>query len=260
MSITFHEDGSFQADPGTSIPAGWVQRDGRYVPTWPACCYRCLSYGDHNNQPWVAVHCLLLHLTGTIQDCLACDQAETHEIETIPQVDANGKEIGTLRINKRPDRSIPADDKGNPIGGVVWTPAPLPWPATFTVAAPVPATVEPRPDLQAIANTLPPADPKPEQTFRRPVFEPDGSIIYPRADDDWEPPANINGYVRDPESGWRFLPLWPRCTLRMQSAFLKANCGCIDIKMTCNNPQAPTFGQPVPHTTCQTCLVRSKPQ
>jgi hypothetical protein len=259
MSITFNDDGSFQADPDTPIPAGWVQRDGRYVPTWPPCGYRCLSYGSHNDRPWVAVHCLLLHLTGTIQDCLACNQAETLELVTVPQVDADGKEIGTLRVNKQPDRSVPVDDKGKPIGGVVWTPTPLPWPATFPVATPTPPPVEPRPDLQAIANTLPPAEPAKEQTFRRPVFEADGSIIYPHADNDWEPPANINGYARDPNNAWRFLPLWPICTLRVQSAFLKANCGCIDLIMRCNNPQSPMFGQRLPHTTCETCPVKSKP-
>ena len=108
--------------------------------------------------------------------------------------------------------------------------------------------VEPRPDLQAIALTLPPPDPQAdkERTFRRPVFNADGSIVYPQDDKDWEPPQNINGYVRDPDNQWRFLPLWLPCTLRMQTAFLKANCGCIDIIMRCNNPQATTFGQRLP--------------
>jgi hypothetical protein len=113
--------------------------------------------------------------------------------------------------------------------------------------------------LQAIANTLPPADPKPEQTFRRPMFEPDGAIVYPKGPDDWELPANINGYVRDPENEWRFLPLWLPCALRVQTAFLKTNCGCIDLIMRCNNPQSPAFGQRLPYTTCETCPVRSKP-
>ena len=105
---------------------------------------------------------------------------------------------------------------------------------------------------------MPSCPPKPERTFRRPVFEPDGAIVYPKAADDWEPPQNINGYVRDPDNPWRFTPLWVPCKLRVQTAFLKALCGCIDLIMRCNNPQSPMFGQRLPHTTCQTCPVRSK--
>ena len=44
--------------------------------------------------------------------------------------------------------------------------------------------------------------------FARPLFEPDGAITYPKREEDWEPPKNINGYVRDPNNAWRFLPLW----------------------------------------------------
>jgi hypothetical protein len=260
--ITFADDGSFQADPGTPIPAGWVKRGDRYVPTWPVCRYRCLSYGASGNLPWCAIHCRLRKLTGTIQDCLACEQAEADETEDIPQVDESGKQIGTVRVSKRPDRAIPTDDKGNPIGGVLWTPEPPvippPVPPPAAPIIPLPPAV-PRPDLQAISLTLPPADPKPEQTFRRPVFESDGSIVYPKEDGDWEPPQNINGYARDPENKWRFLPLWLPCQLRIQSAFLKANCGCIDIIMRCNNPQATTFGQRLSAAACENCPVRSKP-
>jgi hypothetical protein len=261
--ITFADDGSFQADPGTLIPTGWVRQGNRYVPTWPICRYRCLSHGASGRLPWCAIHCRLRKLTGTIETCLACDQAEVDETEDIPQVDENGKQIGVLKVSKRPDRSIPTDDKGNPVGGVIWIPdppvIPPPPPEPEPEPAPAPAPIAaPRPDLAAIANTLPPTDPKPEQTFRRPIFNADGSIEYPKADDDWEPPANINGYIRDPQNEWRFLPLWPICTLRVQSAFLKANCGCIDLTMRCNNPQAPSFGMPVMSTVCTDCKVRSQ--
>ena len=114
----------------------------------------------------------------------------------------------------------------------------------------------PRPDLQAIQNTLPAVEPDPDRTFKPPIFGADGSIEYPKAEKDWEPPRNINGYVRDPNNKWKFLPLWVPCALRHQMAFLKANCGCIDVVMHCNNPQAPEFAQRLAHDTCAKCPVR----
>ena len=109
---------------------------------------------------------------------------------------------------------------------------------------------------KAIELTLPPPDQE-QRTFPRPIFEPDGAISYPVGDNDWEPPRDISGYVRDPNNPWRFLPLWLPCGLRLPKAFLKAACGCIDISMQCNHPEAATFGQPVPYTACKTCQHRS---
>ena len=114
---------------------------------------------------------------------------------------------------------------------------------------------QPRPDLAAIQLTLPAPDAK-ERTFARPIFEPDGAITYPKREGDWELPQNINGYMRDPNNPWRFLPLWLPCTLRYQMAFLKANCGCIDIIMRCNNPQAPAYGHRLDDDACKQCPHR----
>lgn len=114
---------------------------------------------------------------------------------------------------------------------------------------------QPRPDLAAIQLTLPAPDEK-ERTFARPIFEPDGAITYPKREGDWELPQNINGYMRDPNNPWRFLPLWLPCTLRYQLAFLKANCGCIDIIMRCNNPQAPAYSHRLDDTACKECPHR----
>ena len=118
----------------------------------------------------------------------------------------------------------------------------------------------PRPDLAAIALTLPAVNPEKaaERTFKPPTFHPDGSIEYPRDKKDWEPPRDINGYVRDPGNKWLFHPLWVPCQLRHQTAFMKANCGCIDVIMRCNNPQAPEFGQRLPHEACAKCPVRKQ--
>jgi hypothetical protein len=97
-----------------------------------------------------------------------------------------------------------------------------------------------------------------ERTFKPPIFHDDGSIEYPKAEKDWEPPRDINGYVRDPNNKWLFHPLWTVCGLRYQMAFLKANCGCIDVIMRCNNPQSPEFGARLAHETCAKCPVRIK--
>jgi hypothetical protein len=106
---------------------------------------------------------------------------------------------------------------------------------------------------------LPAADPVKdnERTFRRPIFHADGSIEYPKQEGDWEPPQNITGYVRDPDNKWLFHPEWNQCSLRAQSAFLKANCGCIDVIMRCNNPKAETFYQRLSADICAKCPVRA---
>jgi hypothetical protein len=128
------------------------------------------------------------------------------------------------------------------------------------VPTPTAPPSEPRPDLAAIALTLPAPNPEKdaERTFQRPIFHADGRIEYPRRDKDWEPPQNINGYVRDPDNKWVFHPLWVPCAFRHQTAFLKANCGCIDVICRCNSPQSPMFAQRLAHETCANCPVRKK--
>ena len=117
---------------------------------------------------------------------------------------------------------------------------------------------EPRPDLKAIALTLPVESPEKiaDRTFKPPIFHDDGSIEYPKGEKDWEPPKDINGYARDPDNKWLFHPQWPVCSLRYMAAFLKANCGCIDIIARCNNPKASMFGQRIGPETCIKCPVR----
>ena len=126
------------------------------------------------------------------------------------------------------------------------------------VLAPVPLPPAPRPDLKAIALTLPVESPEKvaDRTFKTPIFHDDGSIEYPKGEKDWEPPQNINGYVRDEQNKWLFHPLWVPCQLRHQMAFMKANCGCIDVIMRCTNPQAPEFGQRLSHEVCAKCPFR----
>ena len=85
-----------------------------------------------------------------------------------------------------------------------------------------------------------------ERTFHRPIFEPNGAITYPKTQGDWEPPQDISGYVRDPDNKWRFLPLWLPCGLRSQMAFLKPNCGCIDIINAWQQPTGTRVGNDCP--------------
>ena len=109
-----------------------------------------------------------------------------------------------------------------------------------------------RPDLVAIEASLPPYK---EGRDRKLRFEPDGAIVYEK--DGWELPREIDGYQRDPNNAWRFIPLWPICALRHQTAVRFANCGCINVVMRCNNPQCDLFVQRVGHTQCETCPNRS---
>jgi hypothetical protein len=133
-----------------------------------------------------------------------------------------------------------------------------PPPQPQTTEAPLPPSV-PRPDLAAIELTLPTADPEEdkERTFHRPIFEANGAITYPKAKGEWEPPQIPTGYIRDPSNKWRLLPLWPPCGLRHGLAFIKPNCGCLQIVMRCNNPQAPAYGHRLDHLNCTACLVRA---
>lgn len=123
---------------------------------------------------------------------------------------------------------------------------------------PADTVAEPRPDMAAIALTLPAADPikDAERTFQRPIFHADGSIEYPKREKDWEPPQVPEGFVRDRTNKWKFLPLWPVCQLRNMTAFFKAACGCISLASRCNSPQSPEFARRVAHTTCEACPVR----
>lgn len=89
---------------------------------------------------------------------------------------------------------------------------------------------------------------------RRVRFEEDGSIVYDR--DDPEPPADINGYLRDPDNDYRFISQWLPCSLRYTQIVRQARCGCINLITRCNNPEAPKFKDRVKHTHCADCTRR----
>jgi hypothetical protein len=106
--------------------------------------------------------------------------------------------------------------------------------------------------LAGIEATLPPHKPLRDRVLR---FEENGAIVYKQEEDD-DPPNDINGYLRDPNNLYRFVPLWLPCQLRFQTGYRIAKCGCINIIMRCNNPQLPSFADRVSHDTCHSCLAR----
>jgi hypothetical protein len=112
----------------------------------------------------------------------------------------------------------------------------------------------PRSTLAKLEDTLPPYK---AGRDRRVQFEPDGTIIYPEHDSPWnDEPNEINGYQRDPNNPFRFVPLWKECLLRRGIAVRYAQCGCIDVIMRCGHPKCAKFGDRVSHTDCADCLLR----
>ena len=91
--------------------------------------------------------------------------------------------------------------------------------------------------------------------FERPTINDDGSIAYQRQDG--AIPDEIDGFQRDPENAFRFVPMWESCKLRALGTRAKEN-GCIDIAAACNNPEAKQFGRPVKCVECQVCPVRKQ--
>jgi len=80
------------------------------------------------------------------------------------------------------------------------------------------------------------------------------SIIYEKKS--WEPPRDINGYQRDVNDAWKFTSLWPSCINRAKETKTNPNCECIDIIMTCKNPQCQYSDKVVTHLNCQECPHR----
>ena len=110
-----------------------------------------------------------------------------------------------------------------------------------------------RPDLQAIATSLPPHRPGKDRHF---TLGSDGSIEYAQEDGDWEPPREIKGYRRDPDNSWRFEPLWPVCYRRVPRSYRSESCGCIKVTMKCMNSDSTVYDQDISDSQCQQCPVR----
>jgi hypothetical protein len=82
---------------------------------------------------------------------------------------------------------------------------------------------------------------------------PDGSVLYAKTG--FEPPPDLEGFVRDPENAWHFLPLWPKCKKRIQTQLVK-QCGAISVLSVCAHSGCPFKQQEVSLADCQGCLLR----
>lgn len=85
----------------------------------------------------------------------------------------------------------------------------------------------------------------------------DKSILFAKSEKDWEPPPEPEGYTRDPENPWRFLPAWPECKKRLQTPFVKP-CGAIRILTICNCPGCPLRREEVTVAQCESCEHRKE--
>jgi hypothetical protein len=110
-----------------------------------------------------------------------------------------------------------------------------------------------RPDLQAIHASLPKHRPGRDRQF---TIEFDGVIVYEQEEGDWEPPKDIQGYQRDSENPWRFIPLWLKCLKRIPKGRRSKGCGCIQIEMFCDNDEVVLYEQRVTYQQCRLCERR----
>lgn len=87
----------------------------------------------------------------------------------------------------------------------------------------------------------------------RPRILQGGFIAYPRKG--VEPPPDIEGYVRDPQDSYRFIPKWFQCDFRIQSQYVKS-CGNVTIKSFCSHQESPVGqGNEVELPVCQACTL-----
>lgn len=110
-----------------------------------------------------------------------------------------------------------------------------------------------RPDLQVLQTSV--RQPKRSRRARRFTIEADGTLVYERKEE-WEPPRDLQGYVRDESDPWRFKPLWPRCLKRKPKAKRTHGCGGIQITMICRHRDSSLRDTEVTHEQCQQCQVR----
>lgn len=91
-------------------------------------------------------------------------------------------------------------------------------------------------------------------TYSKPSIDSEGVITYtPNGD---VPPPGINGYVRDQDDKWKFLPLWPECITRQPTLRQNTSKGILNVIMTCKNPSCGKLNKQVNSYTCTACPLR----
>lgn len=246
MRIQFADDDSFTVT-GTpaSIPEGWIKDGDRYSCAWPPCYNRLISRRVEGDNLIILASCARHKCPVDLARCNACDvhkvpvgPAQPMQIET-----PEGLVIGQAKYYQVPGMAVQIAAPYEPTEAGAFGPehpAPSP-PASMTAMR-----------LSDLDKTLPPF----VEGRDRPLhIEPDGTIVYDKRAGDWEPPRDIDGYQRDPNDPFIFHPLWKSCALRLQVGVRLANCGCIQVRMRCNNPAA-ELGKNVKYTDCEACKVR----
>jgi len=225
------------------IPDYWKATDtpGIYACQLPPCKYRRFSYQIKGGQLVARLHCFLQRRDCTPEECQSCLLANPDfgVKRKVSMETDNGD--GTQTVDTAVVRVANTDPN-------LLARLKEPWVVPRKGAKPIA-----RPDLQSIQDTLPPRKPGRDRTFR---IEEDGVIVYEKEEGDWEPPRDINGYERDPDDPWRFIPLWPPCAMRHQIGVRYASCGCIGIVMRCSHPEHPKHMDRVGHEDCQACPFR----
>jgi len=95
--------------------------------------------------------------------------------------------------------------------------------------------------------------PPAKRDFKQPTIQPDGRLVYEKTG--WEPPVCPDGYHRDPNDMWAFIPMWQPCADRTFENTVRP-CGCVTVKAKCHSSESGYEGQQVPSTVCIGCPVR----
>lgn len=82
---------------------------------------------------------------------------------------------------------------------------------------------------------------------------PDGSFEYAKTG--FEPPPELEGFTRDPENAWRFIPQFLPCKKRIQTQFVK-QCGAITVLSICTHSKCELRQGEVKVSDCQGCPLR----
>ncbi len=95
-----------------------------------------------------------------------------------------------------------------------------------------------------------------QRDFEQPVIQPDGRLVYKKTG--WEAPQCPEGYHRDPNDTWAFIPEWQPCVDRTFDNTMKP-CGYVTIHAKCNSDTSGFKNQLIPFVACQNCPVRREP-
>jgi hypothetical protein len=94
-----------------------------------------------------------------------------------------------------------------------------------------------------------------DRDFLPPRVNVDNSIEFERPAH-FELPIPPDGFTRDSNNPYRFIPNWKPCDKRLHGVRGRP-CGNVVLTSICRNEQAETFNTMVKHSICETCPMRS---